>query len=70
MGLPSSVVDLGVVAGSAAMQDQNISCPLDKVGWTRLRKQQVIASIQLGILESQAQNTTGIPCSSESIIGL
>ena len=70
MGLPSSVVDLGVVAGSAVIQDQNIARHLDTVGWTRLSKQQVIASIQLGIFESQAQNTPGLPCSSELITGL
>ncbi|KAE8357420.1 KR domain-containing protein [Aspergillus caelatus] len=40
MGLPSSVVDLGVVAGSAAIQDQNISRHLDTVEWTRLSRQQ------------------------------
>ncbi|KAE8324345.1 hypothetical protein BDV39DRAFT_217174 [Aspergillus sergii] len=70
LGLPSSVVDLGAVAGSAAIQDHNISRQLDTMGFTRLSKQQVIASIQLGISESQAQNTAGLPYSSELMTGL
>ncbi|QMW38177.1 hypothetical protein G4B11_001413 [Aspergillus flavus] len=70
MGLPSSVVDLGAVAGSAAIQDQNISRRMDTVGFARLSKQQVIASIQLGIFESQAQNTAGLHYSSELMAGL
>ncbi|KAE8306529.1 hypothetical protein BDV41DRAFT_585593 [Aspergillus transmontanensis] len=70
MGLPSSVVDLGAVAGSAAIQDQNISRQLDAAGFARLSKQQVIASIQLGIFESQAQNTPGLSYSSELMAGL
>ncbi|GAB1191966.1 hypothetical protein APSETT444_001150 [Aspergillus pseudonomiae] len=49
MGLPSSVVDLGPVAGSAAIADQAVSRQLDTAEWTRLSKQQLIASVQLAI---------------------
>ncbi|OGM45565.1 polyketide synthase [Aspergillus bombycis] len=69
MGLPSSVVDLGPIAGSAAIEDQTVSRQLDMMGWTRLSKQQVIASVQLAISESRAPNPTGPLYSSELIIG-
>ncbi|KNG83279.1 putative polyketide synthase [Aspergillus nomiae NRRL 13137] len=69
MGLPSSVVDLGPVAGSAAIEDQAVSRQLDTAGWTRLSKQQLIASVQLAISESRAPNTAAHLYSSELIIG-
>lgn len=69
MGLPSSVVDLGPVAGSAAIEGQAISRQIGTTGWTRLSKQQVIASAQLAISESRAPNTAGHLYSSELIIG-
>ncbi|KAE8398271.1 KR domain-containing protein [Aspergillus pseudonomiae] len=49
MGLLSSVFDIGPVAGSAAIEDQAVSRQLDTAGWTRLSKQQLIASVQLAI---------------------